>query len=187
MRSQRKWRRCWESKTPLTPACASLKVCRRKTPEYRLFCPFVTEVIFIVFFSKISPSVTHQQEAPKTHRAPGFVPVCSSAALYLESLSHVCLFVAGNCLVVEDFELQRQVVCALNSVLYEQLQYKGNEFDYYNPLNSYIHQVDPQRHSVFLRSETFPPLSSALTVWLLFRCYYAVQAFPSASLFSTWH
>uniref|UniRef100_A0A8D0AQQ8 F-box protein 21 n=1 Tax=Sander lucioperca TaxID=283035 RepID=A0A8D0AQQ8_SANLU len=38
-------------------------------------------------------------------------------------------------------ELQRQVVCALNSVLYEQLQYKGNEFDFYNPLNSYIHQV----------------------------------------------
>lgn len=44
--------------------------------------------------------------------------------------------------VVEDFELQRQVLWALNSVLYEQLQYKGNEFDYYNPLNSYIHQVD---------------------------------------------
>lgn len=48
----------------------------------------------------------------------------------------------GDCFVVEDFELQRQVVCALNSVLYEQLAYKGNEFDYYNPLNSYIHQVD---------------------------------------------
>lgn len=47
----------------------------------------------------------------------------------------------GNCIVVEDFELQRQVLCALNTVLYEQLQYKGNEFDYYNPLNSYIHQV----------------------------------------------
>ena len=43
---------------------------------------------------------------------------------------------------MEDFELQAQVVCALNSVLYEQLQYKGNESDYYNPLNSYIHQVD---------------------------------------------
>lgn len=52
----------------------------------------------------------------------------------------VCI--AGNCSVVEDFELQRQVICALNSVLYEQLQYKGNECDYYNPLNSYIHQVD---------------------------------------------
>lgn len=32
-------------------------------------------------------------------------------------------------------------MCSLNSVLYEQLQYKGNECDYYNPLNSYIHQV----------------------------------------------
>uniref|UniRef100_A0A8C9T3V1 F-box protein 21 n=1 Tax=Scleropages formosus TaxID=113540 RepID=A0A8C9T3V1_SCLFO len=47
----------------------------------------------------------------------------------------------GGCFVVEDLELQRQVLCALNSVLYEQLQYKGNECDYYNPLNSYIHQV----------------------------------------------
>ncbi|KAJ8286030.1 hypothetical protein GJAV_G00033710 [Gymnothorax javanicus] len=47
----------------------------------------------------------------------------------------------AECFVVEDLELQRQVVCALNSVLYEQLQYKGNEDDYYNPLNSYIHQV----------------------------------------------
>lgn len=48
---------------------------------------------------------------------------------------------AGECFTVEDLELQRQVVYSLNSVLYEQLQYKGNEFDYYNPLNSYIHQV----------------------------------------------
>ncbi|KAG5840408.1 hypothetical protein ANANG_G00188500 [Anguilla anguilla] len=46
-----------------------------------------------------------------------------------------------DCFLVEDLELQRQVVCALNAVLYEQLQYKGNECDYYNPLNSYIHQV----------------------------------------------
>lgn len=48
---------------------------------------------------------------------------------------------AGETVTVEDLELQRQVVYSLNSVLYEQLQYKGNEFDYYNPLNSYIHQV----------------------------------------------
>ncbi|XP_010893074.2 F-box only protein 21 isoform X2 [Esox lucius] len=47
----------------------------------------------------------------------------------------------GDCSPVGDFELQRQVVAALNVVLYEQLQYKGNECDYYNPLNSYIHQV----------------------------------------------
>lgn len=62
--------------------------------------------------------------------------------LRLKNPSHPSLRCApGNCIVVEDFELQRQVLCALNSVLYEQLQYKGNEFDYYNPLNSYIHQV----------------------------------------------
>lgn len=51
------------------------------------------------------------------------------------------VFCLGDCFAVEDFELERQVVVALNAVLYEQLQYKGNECDYYNPLNSYIHQV----------------------------------------------
>ncbi|KAF3839413.1 hypothetical protein F7725_018130 [Dissostichus mawsoni] len=62
--------------------------------------------------------------------------------LKIKNSSHPSLRIAqGDCFVVEDFELQRQVVCALNSVLYEQLQYKGNESDYYNPLNSYIHQV----------------------------------------------
>ncbi|XP_050931167.1 F-box only protein 21 isoform X2 [Lates calcarifer] len=62
--------------------------------------------------------------------------------LRIKNPSHPSLRIAqGDCFVVEDFDLQRQVVCALNSVLYEQLQYKGNEFDYYNPLNSYIHQV----------------------------------------------
>ncbi|KAM4615728.1 F-box only protein 21 isoform 2-T2 [Polymixia lowei] len=62
--------------------------------------------------------------------------------LRIKNPSHPSLRIAqGDCFVVEDFELQRQVVGALNSVLYEQLQYKGNEFDYYNPLNSYIHQV----------------------------------------------
>lgn len=56
---------------------------------------------------------------------------------------------------MEDFELQRQVVCALNSVLYEQLQYKGNEFDYYNPLNSYIHQVGLVWNYVYFTSQAF--------------------------------
>ncbi|MGH0143174.1 UNVERIFIED_CONTAM: hypothetical protein FKN15_077906 [Acipenser sinensis] len=49
---------------------------------------------------------------------------------------------------LEDLVLQRQVVCALNSVLYEQLQYKGNESDYYNPLNSYLHQVLTRRTGI---------------------------------------
>lgn len=57
--------------------------------------------------------------------------------------------------VLEDLELQRQVLCALNAVLYEQLQYKGNEGDYYNPLNSYIHQVQPfsSRFSLLFSTE----------------------------------
>ncbi|KAF3695461.1 F-box only protein 21 [Channa argus] len=62
--------------------------------------------------------------------------------LRIKNPSHPSLRIAqGEKFVVEDFELQRQVLGAVNSVLYEQLQYKGNEFDYYNPLNSYIHQV----------------------------------------------
>ncbi|KAL7836878.1 hypothetical protein AOLI_G00281620 [Acnodon oligacanthus] len=62
--------------------------------------------------------------------------------LRVKNASHPSLRMGqGDCMVLEDFELQRQVVCALNAVLYDQLQYKGNECDYYNPLNSYIHQV----------------------------------------------
>uniref|UniRef100_A0A7N6A1P1 Hemimethylated DNA-binding domain-containing protein n=1 Tax=Anabas testudineus TaxID=64144 RepID=A0A7N6A1P1_ANATE len=61
--------------------------------------------------------------------------------LRIKNASHPSLRITQGGFVVEDFELQRQVLWALNSVLYEQLQYKGNEFDYYNPLNSYIHQV----------------------------------------------
>nr|XP_042699125.1 F-box only protein 21 isoform X3 [Chrysemys picta bellii] len=48
---------------------------------------------------------------------------------------------AGEVLIVSDVEFQRQVLDAMNCVLYEQLKYKGNEMDYYNSLNSYIHQV----------------------------------------------
>ncbi|KAK0143268.1 F-box only protein 21 [Merluccius polli] len=67
--------------------------------------------------------------------------------LRIKNPSHPSLRGApGGCFHVEDLELQRQAVCVLNCVLYEQLQYKGNEFDYYNPLNSYIHQV-LQRHT----------------------------------------
>uniref|UniRef100_A0A8C6PLN3 F-box protein 21 n=1 Tax=Nothobranchius furzeri TaxID=105023 RepID=A0A8C6PLN3_NOTFU len=61
--------------------------------------------------------------------------------LRIKNPSHPSLRIANGDHVIEDFELQRQVLFALNSVLYEQLQYKGNECDYYNPLNSYIHQV----------------------------------------------
>ncbi|XP_034954714.2 F-box only protein 21 [Zootoca vivipara] len=48
---------------------------------------------------------------------------------------------AGEALIVSQGELQRQVLDAMNYVLYEQLKYKGNEVDYYNSLNSYIRQV----------------------------------------------
>uniref|UniRef100_A0A3Q2EIB3 F-box protein 21 n=1 Tax=Cyprinodon variegatus TaxID=28743 RepID=A0A3Q2EIB3_CYPVA len=61
--------------------------------------------------------------------------------LRIKNSSHPSLRVTNGDCVIEDFELQRQVMSALNAVLYEQLQYKGNEGDYYNPLNSYIHQV----------------------------------------------
>uniref|UniRef100_A0A3P9JQ29 F-box protein 21 n=1 Tax=Oryzias latipes TaxID=8090 RepID=A0A3P9JQ29_ORYLA len=61
--------------------------------------------------------------------------------LRLKSPAHPSLRALQGEGVLEDLELQRQVLCALNAVLYEQLQYKGNEGDYYNPLNSYIHQV----------------------------------------------
>ncbi|KAK9410210.1 F-box only protein 21 [Crotalus adamanteus] len=44
-------------------------------------------------------------------------------------------------LVVPQVELQGQVLNAMNCVLYEQLKYRGNEVDYYNCQNSYIHQV----------------------------------------------
>ncbi|XP_077097784.1 F-box only protein 21 isoform X1 [Siphateles boraxobius] len=54
----------------------------------------------------------------------------------------------GDCFILEDLEFQRQVICALNAVLYDQLQYKGNERDYYNPLNSYIHQVLVRRTGI---------------------------------------
>ncbi|XP_078523250.1 F-box only protein 21 isoform X2 [Lissotriton helveticus] len=42
---------------------------------------------------------------------------------------------------VSEVELQKQVLEAINSVLYVQLKFKGNELEYYNPLNSYIHEV----------------------------------------------
>ncbi|XP_057182505.1 F-box only protein 21 [Triplophysa rosa] len=61
--------------------------------------------------------------------------------LRVKHATHPCLRASQDDYVLEDLESQRQVICALNVVLYEQLQYKGNDRDYYNPLNSYIHQV----------------------------------------------
>ncbi|XP_067861814.1 F-box only protein 21 isoform X2 [Heptranchias perlo] len=49
---------------------------------------------------------------------------------------------------IDDLELQRQVLDAMNCVLYKQLKFKGNEDDYYNPMNSYIHQVLRQKKGI---------------------------------------
>lgn len=76
--------------------------------------------------------------------------------LRLKNPSHPSLRCAqGTCFTLEDSELQRQVLWALNSVLYEQLQFKGNEFDYYNPLNSYIHQVLLRRTGIPISLSVF--------------------------------
>uniref|UniRef100_UPI00398F5992 F-box only protein 21 isoform X2 n=1 Tax=Pristiophorus japonicus TaxID=55135 RepID=UPI00398F5992 len=42
---------------------------------------------------------------------------------------------------IDDLELQQQVLDVMNCVLYKQLKFRGDEDDYYNPMNSYIHQV----------------------------------------------
>ncbi|XP_067911231.1 F-box only protein 21 isoform X2 [Heterodontus francisci] len=47
-----------------------------------------------------------------------------------------------------DLELQQQVLDAMNCVIYKQLKFKGNEDDYYNPMNSYIHQVLRQKKGI---------------------------------------
>ncbi|KAI5088148.1 F-box only protein 21, partial [Silurus meridionalis] len=66
---------------------------------------------------------------------------CLKRRKILLTLKCLCVFVGECVVVVREFELQRQVLSALNAVLYEQLQFKGNECDYYNPMNSYTHQV----------------------------------------------
>ncbi|XP_075034618.1 F-box only protein 21 isoform X2 [Mixophyes fleayi] len=48
---------------------------------------------------------------------------------------------AGEIFRLEDIDLQGQVLDALNHVLYAEMKFKGNLADFYNPLNSYIHQV----------------------------------------------
>ncbi|XP_072921583.1 F-box only protein 21 [Hemitrygon akajei] len=47
-----------------------------------------------------------------------------------------------------DLELQQEVLDVMNFVLYKQLKFKGNEDDYYNPMNSYIHQVLRQKKGI---------------------------------------
>ncbi|XP_072272048.1 F-box only protein 21 [Pyxicephalus adspersus] len=48
---------------------------------------------------------------------------------------------AGVGSFIEDIGLQAQALDALNHVLFFDLKFKGNVADFYNPLNSYMHQV----------------------------------------------
>ncbi|XP_016363494.1 F-box only protein 21-like [Sinocyclocheilus anshuiensis] len=76
--------------------------------------------------------------------------------LRVKSATHPSLRASqGDCFVLENLEFQRQVICALNAVLYDQLQYKGNERDYYNPLNSYIHQDESEDIYDYVYIDTF--------------------------------
>lgn len=115
---------------------------------------------FLVHSKKVNMSKSVWQRWHSCTKSITFTLMQSLVVLFL-----VCI--AGNCSVVEDFELQRQVICALNSVLYEQLQYKGNECDYYNPLNSYIHQVDFPENPVSSRCQAFE-FSNYSSLWNIF-------------------
>ncbi|KAG8597862.1 hypothetical protein GDO81_002412 [Engystomops pustulosus] len=53
---------------------------------------------------------------------------------------HPSLSMAGDS-YIEDLDLQGQALEALNHVLFTAMKFKGNVADFYNPLNSYIHQV----------------------------------------------
>uniref|UniRef100_A0A6I8SJ44 F-box protein 21 n=1 Tax=Xenopus tropicalis TaxID=8364 RepID=A0A6I8SJ44_XENTR len=48
---------------------------------------------------------------------------------------------AGGMCYIEDVDLQQQALDSLNHVLFVEQMFKGNVADFYNPLNSYIHQV----------------------------------------------
>ncbi|XP_063820407.1 F-box only protein 21 [Pseudophryne corroboree] len=48
---------------------------------------------------------------------------------------------AGETSSSEDIDLQGQALDALNHVLFTEMKFKGNVADFYNPLNSYMHQV----------------------------------------------
>ncbi|OCU02121.1 F-box only protein 21 [Xenopus laevis] len=48
---------------------------------------------------------------------------------------------AGGRCCIEDVDLQQQALDSLNHVLFVEQMFKGNVSDFYNPLNSYIHQV----------------------------------------------
>ncbi|XP_043924225.1 F-box only protein 21 isoform X2 [Protopterus annectens] len=75
--------------------------------------------------------------------------------LWVKNSSHPSLSVEKDgAHLIMSLELQQQVLDCINCVLYEDLKFRGNETDYYNPLNSFIHQV--------LRRRTGIPISMSI-------------------------
>uniref|UniRef100_UPI0035902BF6 F-box only protein 21 isoform X2 n=1 Tax=Myxine glutinosa TaxID=7769 RepID=UPI0035902BF6 len=63
---------------------------------------------------------------------------------------------------MHNIALQGQVLDALNKLLYQHLRFTGNEEDYYNPLNSYLHQVLRRRKGI--------PISMCILYAAIARC-----------------
>ncbi|XP_043571776.1 F-box only protein 21 isoform X1 [Chiloscyllium plagiosum] len=68
--------------------------------------------------------------------------------LHVTHSSHPSITAGRDDVFIDDLETQQQVLDAMNRVLYKQLKFKGNEEDYYNPMNSYIHQVLSQKKGI---------------------------------------
>ncbi|XP_041058245.1 F-box only protein 21 [Carcharodon carcharias] len=69
--------------------------------------------------------------------------------LHLKHSSHPSITAERDSEVfIDDLGQQQQALEAMNCVLYKQLKFKGNEDDYYNPMNSYIHQVLTQKKGI---------------------------------------
>lgn len=133
----------------LRKSAAVKKICALTSPTVRQnVAPFIRSVISIslIYLSKrervICLSVYLQ--------SPGYLDLhlvfpVHTRILVWSSVKHTCVLIALHVflgeILIPEVELQRQVLDAMNCVLYEQLKYKGNELDYYNSLNSYIHQV----------------------------------------------
>uniref|UniRef100_A0A4W3HMF4 F-box protein 21 n=1 Tax=Callorhinchus milii TaxID=7868 RepID=A0A4W3HMF4_CALMI len=49
---------------------------------------------------------------------------------------------------IDSLDLQRQALVAMNSVLYKQLKFSGNEDNYLKPVNFYIHQVLREKEGI---------------------------------------
>ncbi|XP_075691364.1 F-box only protein 21 isoform X2 [Rhinoderma darwinii] len=69
---------------------------------------------------------------------------------------------AGESSYIGDLDSQGQALDALNHVLFTEMKFKGNVADFYNPLNSYIHQV--------LINRTGIPISLSVLYLTLAKC-----------------